>query len=81
MLSVVALLFAALLMPQAHQPLAAVERGPALPPAPSFCAELNGPPLLAISGGEDFMPFDEEQGCSESDVLQPYDVEAPVDAT
>lgn len=81
MLPVVTLLFAALLMPQAHESLAAAERASALPsPAPSFCAELEGPPLLAISDDEDFMPFDDEQSCSESDALRPYDVEAPIDA-
>jgi hypothetical protein len=50
-------------------------------PRPSFCAELETPPLLAIALGafEDEMPLDEGMGCSESDVLQPYDIEAPVD--
>jgi hypothetical protein len=79
MLSVVTLWFAALLMPGATDSRDAVERGPSLPP-PSFCAELETPPLLAIADDEeDFMPLEEEQGCSDSDVLQPYDIEAPVD--
>jgi hypothetical protein len=79
MLPVVTLLFAALLMPDAADSRGGVERGPALP-APSFCAELETPPLMAIADDEDeFMPFEEEQGCADSDVLQPYDIEAPVD--
>lgn len=77
MLPVVTLLLAALLIPSESR--AAVERGPTLPPPSAFCAELESPPLLAISDDEDFMPLEEEQGCSESDVLQPYDIEAPVD--
>lgn len=56
-----------------------VERGPSLP-APSFCAELEAPPVLMISADEeDLMPFEEEQSCAESEVLQPFDIEAPVD--
>jgi hypothetical protein len=79
MLSALTLLFAALLMPSAADSRGAVERGPSLPP-PSFCAELETPPLLAIAvDEEDFMLPEEEQGCSDSDVLQPYDIEAPVD--
>jgi len=75
----VTLLFAALLMVDAAESRGSVERGPSLPP-PSFCAELETPPLLAIADDEeDFVPLEEEQGCSDSDVLQPYDIEAPVD--
>jgi hypothetical protein len=81
MLSVVAVFVTALLtstsVPAARD---MVERGPSLP-RPSFCAELETPPLLAIALDEfeDEMPLDEGMGCSESDVLQPYDIEAPVD--
>jgi len=82
MLSVVVVFVATFLTSstQAPTPRDLVERGPSLP-RPSFCAELETPPLLGIAldefDGE--MPFDEEMGCSESDVLQPYDIEAPVD--
>lgn len=78
MLSVVTLLLAAFVTstPASQD---GVERGPSLPP-PSFCAELEAPPVLMISADEeDLMPLEEEQGCAESDVLQPYDIEAPVD--
>ena len=79
MLAALTLLFAGLLMPNAAESRGAVERGPSLPPH-SFCAELESPPLLAIADDEeDFMLPEEEQGCSDSDVLQPYDIEAPVD--
>jgi hypothetical protein len=81
MISVVAVFVTALLT-STSVPVARdmVERGPVLP-RPSFCAELETPPLMAISLDdlEDEMPFEEEMGCSESDVLQPYDIEAPVD--
>ena len=79
MLSVVALFVTALLTSTSTPvPSDLVERGPSLP-RPSFCAELETPPLLAISLDEMEGPFEEEMGCSESEVLQPYDIEAPGD--
>ena len=78
MLSVVTLLLAAFVTSTSAS-RDGVERGPALP-VPSFCAELDAPPVLMISADEeDLMPFEEEQSCAESEVLQPFDIEAPVD--
>ncbi len=79
MLSVVTLLLAAFVTSMPASRDDGVERGPSLP-APSFCAELEAPPVLLISADEeDLMPFEDEQSCAESEVLQPYDIEAPVD--
>lgn len=78
MLSVVTLLLAAFVTSTSVS-REGVERGPSLP-VPSFCAELEAPPVLMISSDEeDLMPFEEGQSCAESDVLQPFDIEAPVD--
>jgi hypothetical protein len=79
MLTVVAMLLSALLTPTVSRDL--VERGPSLP-RNSFCAELEVPEVVGVSldEEEDLMPLDEEMGCAESDVLQPYDIETPIDA-